>query len=486
MKSIKNKMLLGILLINSIILIGIGIFRITFEDFYIKHTGEDLNEFGAEVLNLININDEEGLSEHVSRVGESENITVDIYDEEEFLIYSNSYTPVLKNNNNMMKNGKIQKKNRCYITEEYKIDKKLNAYSIKDNMQGIEFLATINDNGVYSIVSKTPISSIKNSVEKASNFLLVIFIPIIILSIVMAIWFSKRFTRPIIQLTDVSNKISNLEFDERVNLNTNDEIEELGNSINTLSSKIKTTMDDLKDKNKQLEIMIDNKTKEEKLKREFVSSVSHELKTPITVINGYAEGLRSNILDNEEDKNYYIDVICEESEKMGVMVNDLLDLYKLESNTFKIKKEKVNLEDLIKKIVKKYELILNNREIKINLKLEEAYVLGDKIRLEQVVNNLLDNAINHTTKEKIIDINIVFAKENVILTIYNTGENIPEKDLDKIWYSFVRLDKARSRAENRVGLGLAIVREIVTLHNGEYLAQNRVKGVEFLIKFKKI
>lgn len=475
MKSIKNKMLLGILLINSLILIGIGIFRFTFEDFYMKNTGKDLNKFGIEILK--NIDNEEELNKYIYQYGDSKNISVDIYNEEEFLIYTNSH---------MSMNNKMHKKNKLGIIGEYKVNNHIEAYLIKDNMQGIEYLATINSDGNYSVISKTPISAIKNSVEKASNFLLIIFVPIIGLTILLAIWFSKRFTKPIIKLTYISNKISNLEFNEKVNLKTNDEIEELGNSLNYLSSKIKNTMDELKDKNNQLEIMIENKIKEEKLKREFVSSVSHELKTPITVINGYSEGLRGKVISTEEDKEYYLDVICEESEKMGVMVNELLDLYKLESNTFKINKEKVNLNKLVENTVRKYDLILKDKDIKVNLNLEEVNVLGDKIRLEQIVNNLLDNAISHTTKDKIIDINISIEKDMATFTIFNTGENIPKEDLEKIWYSFVRLDKARNREQNRVGLGLAIVRELVKLHNGECLVENKKDGVEFTIKLKKI
>ncbi|HSQ89489.1 HAMP domain-containing sensor histidine kinase, partial [Romboutsia sp.] len=339
---------------------------------------------------------------------------------------------------------------------------------------------------LYSIVCKTPISSIKNSVETSSNFLFIIFIPIIALSIFMAIWFSNKFTKPIIQLTHISNKISDLDFDEKVHIYTNDEIEVLGNSINTLSSKIKNTMDDLKAKNEELEILINNKIKQEKLKREFVSSVSHELKTPITVIHGYAEGLRSNILDSEEDKQYYIDVICEESEKMGIMVNDLLYLYKLESNTFKIVKGKLNISDLIKSVVKKHEIILKDKEINIYLDLQEAYILGDKIRLEQVLNNLLDNAINHIDAKKQIKISTKLINNNIYIGVYNSGETIKENNLEKIWYSFVRLDKVRNSNDNRIGLGLSIVREILNLHDGIYGVENKKDGVEFWIELKKI
>ena len=488
MRSIKNKLLTGIILINSIILIGICIFRFGFEDFYIKQTSKELSKFGRSVGDLIGEGPEDDLINYISKYGESKNVSIDIYDKNDLLIFTNNYTSMNRNDNNMVGKRGMSKKNRFVITNEYIIDKNLESYVISDKLQGIEFLATITqlDNNLYSIVCKTPISAIKNSVDTASSFLFIIFIPIIVLSIFMAIWFSNKFTKPIIQLTHISNKISDLDFDEKVHIYTNDEIEVLGNSINTLSSKIKNTMDDLKAKNEELEILINNKIKQEKLKREFVSSVSHELKTPITVIHGYAEGLRSNILDSEEDKQYYIDVICEESEKMGIMVNDLLYLYKLESNTFKIVKGKLNISDLIKSVVKKHEIILKDKEINIYLDLQEAYILGDKIRLEQVLNNLLDNAINHIDAKKQIKISTKLINNNIYIGVYNSGETIKENNLEKIWYSFVRLDKVRNSNDNRIGLGLSIVREILNLHDGIYGVENKKDGVEFWIELKKI
>lgn len=486
MRSIKNKLLTGIILINSMILVGILVFRFGFENFYIKHTSKELSEFGEKISNTLIQTGASELDKYIPTYSESENISVDVYDKDDLLIFTNGNIPMGNHRNNMNSKGNMYRKNRLSIKDEYKVSKDLESYIIEDKSKKIEFLATITltDDNLYSIVCRTPISAIKNSVTTASNFLLIIFVPITILSIFMAIWFSNKFTKPIRQLTHISNKISNLNFDEKVNIHTNDEIETLGNSINTLSLKVKNYMDDLKVKNEELEILIDNKIKQEKLRREFVSSVSHELKTPITVINGYAEGLRSDILNNEEDKQYYIDVIFEESKKMGLMVNDLLDLYKLESNTFKITKGKVDLEGLIRSVVKKHEFILSEKLIDINLNLQKIYILGDKIRLEQVFNNLIDNAINHTFKQGEIKIYTKLLNDDVYIGIYNTGENINENDFKKIWYSFVRLDKARSSSDNRVGLGLSIVREIITLHDGKYGVENKENGVEFWIKLK--
>lgn len=489
MKSIKNKLLTGIILINSLIIIGICFFKFGFEDFYIKNTAKDLNSFGKNIEELISEENYNDLDSYIYKHCDNGSNSIDIYDTDGELIFtSDKYNLNDHKGMNSYKKKGVYKRNRYNVINQYKINENLDAYILLDTKQGIEFLSTIHidDDNYYTIISKTPISAIKNSVGIGTKFLFIIFIPIILLSIIISMYFSKKFTKPIIELNNISNKIANLNFDEKVNVKTNDEIGVLGNSINMLSHRIKENIKDLESKNNELEDLINHKLKQEKLKREFVSSVSHELKTPITVINGYAEGLRSNILENEEDKAYYIDVICEESEKMGFMVNDLLDLYKLESNTFKIEKEKVDLEDLIKKVYKKHELIMKEKEINIKLDLEKVYTLGDKIRLEQVLNNLIDNAINHVDNKKELKIVLKKDNESVDIEVYNSGKKIKEEDLEKIWYSFVRLDKARTSDGNRIGLGLAIVRQIIGLHNGSYVAKNKENGVEFHIKLKSL
>ncbi|HSQ90136.1 hypothetical protein, partial [Romboutsia sp.] len=184
MRSIKNKLLTGIILINSIILIGICIFRFGFEDFYIKQTSKELSKFGRSVGDLIGEGPEDDLINYISKYGESKNVSIDIYYKNDLLIFTNNYTSMNRNDNNMVGKRGMSKKNRFVITNEYIIDKNLESYVISDKLQGIEFLATITqlDNNLYSIVCKTPISAIKNSVDTASSFLFIIFIPIIVLS----------------------------------------------------------------------------------------------------------------------------------------------------------------------------------------------------------------------------------------------------------------------------------------------------------------
>ncbi len=470
--SIRNRLLGAIMLINSLILIGIIFFAMNFENFYIRHTAKDLHKVSNEISTYLKEGLNDKNSEKILEIARKENINLDLYNSNGVLLITS------KTNSSMGMGMGMMKGNRYTIVGEYQ---NLDAYIMKDKSENIEFLATdINDDtNSYRILCKTPISAIKNSVSIALRFLLIIFLPITLISMVLAMWYANKFTRPIIHLNKVTDKISNLNFEEKVEINTNDEIGKLGESVNKLSEEINSALTNLKDKNYQLQILIENQIKEDKLKREFVSSVSHELKTPITVISGYAEGLRSKVITGEEDKQYYIDVIYEESEKMGIMVKDLLDLYKLESKSFSIKKEEISIVRLIEDSIKNFENKIIKNSIDLKLDIDEIYITGDKIRLGQVINNFIDNALHHIDNDKKLEITAKSIDGKARVGVYNSGKNIDEKDREKIWYSFSRLDEARSTSDNRVGLGLAIVREIVKLHNGEYGYINKENGVEF-------
>lgn len=482
-KSIRGKLLTGILLINSLIIIGIIIFATCFEIFYIKNIGRELNYFGEYIDKKVKDGIDESLENNILNQSKEKGFTVDIYDESDNLIFS---TKPMGNGMGNHKNNMGKYMGMCTLGKEYEIGKNSKVYTMYERTENIEFLSAINKNNNYgySIVTKTSISTIKNSVNIALKFLIIIFIPIMIFSIIIAVYFSNKFTKPIRKLNRVTDKISKLNFEEKVEVFTGDEIENLSNSINKISFEINKAFTELSDKNLELNKLLDKQKKEEKLKREFVSSVSHELKTPITVINGYAEGLKNNIVDREEDREFYIDVICDESEKMGILVKDLLDLYKLESKSFSLKKEKFYLNNLIEEVINIFSIRLRKEKINVSLNLEEVWISGDKIRIGQVLNNFIDNAICHVdeNKEIIIQTNYYDDKNKVKVSVYNSGEKIEEVKMEAIWYSFIRESNHRGSEENRVGLGLAIVREIVNLHGGKYGVNNKEHGVEFWIK----
>ena len=457
--------------INFIIFVGILFFSLNFETFYTKHILKNMYSLSIDIKESLEKN---GYIDDylIFEILKKDNFIVDIY-KDNIIIYTNRELPKKLN---------LDKFDKKYLYKEnLNISKKFESYIVEDLRENIEFLYfKTNISNEHKIIIKTPITSIKDSVYISLKFLIIIFIPIMILSIFIVLYLSKKFTKPIIELNELTRKISNLDFTSKIDIKTNDEIEMLGNSINKLSSDIEKSLNELKYKNIELEKLIEYKNKEEILKREFVSSVSHELKTPITIISGYTQGLMSEILNTKEEKDYYLKTIYEESEKMTNMVNELLDLYKLESRTLKLNIEKVNLKDFIFDIIKKFEFKTKNINLEVDI--FDIYIYCDKLRLQQVMNNFLDNAIHHVNSNKIIKIYTENIDDKIKLSVYNSGENI--LDTEKIWYSFSRLDEARTSTSNRVGLGLSISKEILKMHKFDYGVINKDKGVEFYFYIK--
>lgn len=263
-------------------------------------------------------------------------------------------------------------------------------------------------------------------------------------------------------------------------------VERLGRSINYLSDKLDTTITELNDANVILQNDIDRERHIDKMHKQFVSSVSHELKTPITLIQGYAEGLKDDILEDRLSKEHYCDVIIDESRKMDKLVRDLLQLSQLESGYSQLNEETFNITSLISNVIEKYRPILKEKEITILTELKGVInVYADKGKIEQVINNYLNNAINHLDNEGVIEIKIVEEHNKVKIKVFNTGKLIPEDELNNIWISFYKIDKSRAREYGGTGLGLSIVQRIVELHNGKFGVSNLQDGVEFWFELSK-
>lgn len=358
----------------------------------------------------------------------------------------------------------------------------------KDNYKKIYFinLTYKMNNGEYIFIFK-PNEAIAESASIAAKFSLFSGLITIILGVVYALFFSAKFTKPILLINENAKKIAKLEFNEECVIESDDEIGELGKSINIMSGKLSGVIAELRQSNLKLEKEIEYERSMEKMRKEFVSSVSHELRTPISLIRGYAEGLKYSIMDREEDKEFYCDVIVDEAGKMTKLISDLLDLAQIESGTYKIEKSDINISEILEVIVNKYYLLFKEKGITINFDIEEEiWIKGDKVRIEQVISNFINNGVNHIDGEKRIEIGLKTNGKNIRISIFNTGKNIPKDAENRIWESFYKVDKARSRDYGGVGLGLSIVSGILKLHNGKYGFVNKDNGVEFWMEIEKI
>jgi signal transduction histidine kinase len=323
-------------------------------------------------------------------------------------------------------------------------------------------------------------ASISEGAYLSNNLTAVIGLITIIITGLWTLLISKKFTNPITKMNTITKKMSTLDFSETLIISGSDELGQLSHSINQLSSNLDTAITELNMKNKQLERDIDKERSLDKMRREFISNVSHELKTPIFLIQGYSEGLKANVAATEEKRNFYCDVIMEETERMDALVHGLLNLAQLESDTFTMVKTHFNISKLMRGIFLKYAPIFKDKQIKQLLILQEDYMTyADCAQIEQVIINFINNAVDYVDANKIIRLTAFRKDEKLRISIYNSGAPIPQQELEKIWTSFYKIDKARTRDLGGTGLGLSIVRAILDAHKSTYGVFNVEDGVEF-------
>lgn len=296
---------------------------------------------------------------------------------------------------------------------------------------------------------------------------------------------SNRFTKPILNLSNIANNMANLNFDEKYTDKREDEIGVLGDSMNTLSKNLKETINNLEKANKQLEEDIKEKEKIDEMRKSFISDVSHELKTPISLIQGYSEGLKYGVTD-EESKTFYCDTIIEETEKMNKLVKQLTSLSQIEYGYIKPSLNIFDLKPIVENKLQAMQVLFNEYNINVSSHLYSQNVEMDIYLLDEILNNYLSNAINHIDGNRNINIEFKDIGDNIKIKIFNNGKNIPEEDISKLWIKFYKVDKARTREYGGSGIGLSIVKAILDSVNQNYGCVNKKNGVEFWFTLKKV
>jgi two-component system sensor histidine kinase VanS len=338
-------------------------------------------------------------------------------------------------------------------------------------------------NGDYLLL-RTPVAAIKESVAIANRFLMITGLFTILIGSFVVFVLAGRFTRPILDLKAIAHKMARLDFSQKYSGNGQDELGELGQSINSLSEQLKISISALTEANHKLQADIERERQIDEMRKSFISNVSHELKTPIALIQGYAEGLKVNVIDDAESKNFYCDVITDEATKMNRLVKQLLELAKLESGSLPLERESFDLEKMLEHALKRNRLLFEEKAIRLETAIDaELWADGDIDLIEQVINNYLSNALNHVNDAKLIRVSSAHCGAKLRLKVFNSGAPIPEESLDKIWGSFYKVDKARTREYGGSGLGLSIVRAIQEAHGNSYGVNNLPDGVEFWAEF---
>lgn len=335
------------------------------------------------------------------------------------------------------------------------------------------------DEDHYFII-RTPLESIRESADISNKFYFAVGLAIIIVSGMMIMVVTKRITRPISELTELSKKMSDLDFEARYESKVGNEIDMLGDNFNRMSTQLENTISELKSANNELQRDIEDKIKIDKMRKEFLDNVSHELKTPIALIQGYAEGLKENISDDPESREFYCDVIMDEASKMNKLVKNLLTLNQLESGKDAVVMERFDIVSLIRGVLQTMDIMIGQKEAKVIFDAQKpVYVWADEFKTEEVVTNYVSNALNHLDGDRQIEIKLIDEDSRVKVTVFNNGTPIPETDIPNLWNKFYKVDKARTREYGGSGIGLSIVKAIMESMNQEYGVQNFDNGVEF-------
>jgi signal transduction histidine kinase len=321
--------------------------------------------------------------------------------------------------------------------------------------------------------------SIHESIAIFNTFTIMVGFIFMIISGLVVYMFSYRFTNPIMQMNEVTQDLANLNFDKRVQMTSNDELGDLGDSINKMSTQLETSIRELKAANQKLADDIQLKNNIDRMRREFIANASHELKTPISLILGYSEALKLSGL-TEDMKDDYLNIIMDESNKMNKLVMGLLKISQLESGFHQINMTEFSIRDLVDETIKFYTIKLSEKRIVPQIEIDNAIVFSDYDALQTVLTNYISNALNHIDDSLVLKVTNKYIDENITrISVYNSGKPIPEESLNRIWESFYKVDKARTRAYGGQGLGLSIVKTILTNLGCNYGVINNKLGVEF-------
>jgi signal transduction histidine kinase len=379
--------------------------------------------------------------------------------------------------------------------DEYVDSMSLEGYSIKKNVYySINEMTFVNIKEVYFakklvmkdgtnrlIEVRSSLQPVGEAINILSDYYIVFYIFAIILSIIIALIYSKLISKPLLKLTNVADKMARMDFSVQSSINSKDELGILSNSLNFLATNLDKALNDLTEANKQLVLDMEKEKKQEQVRKEFIANVSHELKTPLGIIKGFAEGIKDGI--KKEKADYYIEVILDEIEKMNTLIMEMLELSKLEASN-NIEKEEFSIKEIIDETVEILVLGINNKGLNIQVKGDYNTVYGVRGQIEQVVINLISNSVKYC----LVNTDIIITGEikggyNYIY-IYNEGNKLSEEELESIWLRFYKIDKSHNRESGGTGLGLAIVKAILDGHNSDYGVMNKDKGVVFYFGLK--
>ena len=499
LKSFRFRLFFALCLVVTVIVIFlILINNVVLETIYINAKAEKI-KLAYEKINVYSTTDnidESSIEDELNRINMRNGFDILIVNDKKENTYSSNKNlspfinginkTIIEDNTSKVNFGLVPDENAVLLKNEKYVIRKL--VDVRNNFNYLLLTGEL-DNG-DTLYIRVQVESIQDSVKLSNDLLLLIGGIAIIVTSFIASFISGRFTKPIVELNEITQDMTKLNFNKKYKEKGYDyEIDELGKNINIMSDKLETTINELRETNIELEKDIEEKSKIDEMRKQFISDVSHELKTPIALIQGYAEGLIENVNNDDESRKFYAEVILDESNKMDRLVKQLLELMKLEYGTREFNNINFDIVELIKEVIRKCDVMIkeNNIEIKFD-ESKKISVNADEFYIEQVVTNYFTNAIKNNVEingKKVIEIDIQDKEDKVRISVFNTGKNIQKDDLERIWKRFYKVDESRNREDGGTGIGLSIVKAIMNNYGNDFGALNRENGVEFYFELNK-
>lgn len=455
--SISVKTLFYLIMFSVFILLVLWGTQLLLSNFlYEKYQISDIEK----IADVISDTDDEDLHDYLSEVVYNNAVCIEYIDQfGRTTLYNDASTGcLLGKDNKALSNYKKELKNSG---DEIKAIKLVNPdYDSSALLYGVE----VDNNGYVFLY--TMLSNVNKNYNLVKSQLIYITIVVILLAVVISLYLAKLFSEPIVKITEKSKELARGNFNVEFETNDIKEINELSESLNYMKNEISKT---------------------DQYRRDLMANVSHDLKTPLTMIKAYAEMVRDITYKDKKKREENLNVIIEETDRLNMLVGDILALSKLQANSDVLDIEVFDLKREIDSILRRYDYLKETEGYIIDFEApEEVNIEADKNKLNQVIYNLVNNALNYTGKDKKVTIRITEDKKEYLVEIIDTGKGIDKKDIDYIWDKYYKNEKNHKRNVVGTGLGLSIVKEILVKHNFNYgVKSEKNKGTTFYFKVHK-
>lgn len=465
MKSIALKLWLGMMALVLVVLVLLIFFQIVFLDkFYTEMRVSDIKSESHEIAKGLEKGDQSGFENSLEEFAYNNNLTAELLD----MNYNTIYITQTTGGSGQMPMGRsslvMDACSKVLSGQEVSLSMTHPRFGSKFMLIGLP--VKVSGNKAEALLISLPMASVSETVNILKVQLIYIAVILLVSSLILSFLLSRTFTKPILDITKVSQDMASGNLSARIKLKRKDEIGRLGETINSMGEGL---------------------SKIDQLRKDLIANISHELRTPLSLIKGYAETIRDISGDNKEKRDRQINIIIEESDRLSKIVDDVLNLSQLQSGYIDLSINKFPVDEMLERVVKRYEILSSRTGVNIFLEnLDKTVVQADEKRIEQVMYNLVNNAFNHTKIGDTITVKAASIDDKVMIEVSDTGEGIPEDELGQIWERFYKIDKSGRRSESGSGLGLAIVKSILSAHNFDYGVRSQVGiGTTFWLQLKK-